>query len=40
MRERERERERERVDYVILLGSIYYFNELYGKIETEIMTIL
>ena len=34
------ERERERLDYIILLGSIYYFNELYGKIETEIMTIL
>ena len=37
---RERERERERLDYIILLGSIFYFNELYDKIETEIMTIL
>ena len=34
------EREREREDYIILLGSIYYFNELYGKIETGIMGVL
>ena len=32
---RERERERE-MGYIILLGSVYYFNDLYGKIEIGI----
>ena len=31
-------REGERLDYFILLNSIYYFNELYGKI--KIMGVL
>ena len=29
-------RERERLDYIILLGSIYYFNELNRKIKVGI----
>ena len=34
------ERESERLDYIILLGSVYYFNELNGKIKVEILGVL
>ena len=37
---RERERERERLYYIILLGSIYYFNELNKKIKVGILGVL
>ena len=37
---RERERERERLYYIILLDSIYYFNELNKKIKVEILGVL
>ena len=40
MGERERERERERLYYIILLGSICYFNELNKKIKVEILGVL
>ena len=36
----ERERERERLDYIILLGSIYYFNELDRKIKVGMLGVL
>ena len=36
----ERERERERLDYIILLDSIYYFNKLNRKIKVEIIYML
>ena len=32
--------ERERLYYIILLGSIYYFNELNGKIKVEMLGVL
>ena len=34
------ERERERLDYIILLSSIYYFNELNRKIKVRILGML
>ena len=34
------ERERERLDYIILLGSIYYFNELNRKIKVGMFCVL
>ena len=38
---REREREREIVlYYIILLGSIYYFNELSRKIKVRMLSVL
>ena len=37
---RERETERERLDYIILLSSIYYFNELNRKIKVGILSVL
>ena len=39
-RERERERERERLNYIILLGSISFFNEWNNKIEYGTMGVL
>ena len=39
-RERERERKRERLDCIILLSSIYHFNELNRKIKVGMFSVL
>ena len=37
---RKRKRERQRLDYIILLGSIYYINELNSKMKVEMLRAL